>query len=80
MRIPTNVKEVKQLIGCLTALSRFLLCVGDKDFLLFTSLKKKERFEWTSKLEEDFSKVNDFLTSPSILTRLREESLLLLYL
>lgn len=44
MSSPTNVKEVQQLIGCLTALFCFLSYVRDMAFLLFAALKKKERF------------------------------------
>lgn len=40
----TNVKEVHLLTGFLAAMSRFLSCVGDKAFLLFAALKKKDKF------------------------------------
>jgi len=44
MRSPCNVKEAQQLTGRLAALSRFLLCAGDKAFAFFASIKKKEKF------------------------------------
>lgn len=78
--VPTNVKEVKQFTSRLAALSRFLSCVGYKTFLFFTPLKKKERDNQTRDFKEAFIKVNNLLTSPPILTLLREGSSLLLYL
>lgn len=44
MRNPVDVKEGKKLIGHLVALSRLLSCVGDKAFILFSTMKKKVRF------------------------------------
>lgn len=63
------MKEVQQITGCLTALSRFLSRVGDKAFLSSAAIKKEERFEWTAGCKEAFTKVNSFLKSLSILTR-----------
>lgn len=77
---PTNVREMQQLMGHLAALSCLLSCVGDKAFLLFTSLKNKEMFEWTGEFEEGLSRINTFLTSLSIPTYPKEWSPLLLYL
>lgn len=79
MRSPTNFKEVGQLSGRPVALLCSLSCEDDKDFLFFSTLKMKERFKWTIECKEDFSKVKSFFTLPLILTRPREESLLLLY-
>lgn len=80
MRSPIYVKEVHQFRCRLATLSCFLSCASNKAFLFFTTLIKKERFEWTSNYKEDFTKINDFFTSPIILTRSREESPLLFYL
>lgn len=51
MRSPTNMKEVKQLTGRLTSLSRFLSCMVKKAFLFFAAMRTKEKFE------EAFAKV-----------------------
>lgn len=80
MRSPTNVKEVQYLTGRLAALYCFVSCVRDQDFLFFSTIKKKEKFKWTSKCDEAFQRVKYFLMSPLILTRLREGSPLHLYL
>jgi hypothetical protein len=67
MRNPTSVKEVQQLIGRITALSRFLSCVGEKSCHFFAALKKGERFTWTEQCEEAFGKLKEFLASPPVL-------------
>lgn len=80
MQSPPNLKEVHQLIGLLAYLSRFLSCIENKAFLFFVALKKKERLEWITKCEKDFTKLKYFLTSPLVLTPPKEGSPLLLYL
>lgn len=81
MRSSNNVKEVHQLTGFLATLSRFLSYTYENAFLFFATLnKKKNIFKYTSKCENEFTKLKEFLTSLPILTRLKEESSLLLYL
>jgi len=80
MRSPANIKEVQQLTGRLTTLSRFLSCTSDKAFSFFTSIKKKGEFEWTSDCEDAFNKIKTFLSSPPILHRPTNGAILFLYL
>lgn len=80
MRSPTNIKEVQQLAGRLTALSRFLSYADDKTFHFFATLNKKEMFKWTNKCEEIFLNLKTFLPSPSFLTHPISDSPLYLYL
>jgi hypothetical protein len=47
MRSPTSMKEVQQLTGRITTLSRFLSCAGEKFCHFFAALKKGKRFTWT---------------------------------
>lgn len=68
------MKEVQQLIRSLAALSHFLFRTGNKAFLFFVILREKEKFEWTPKSEEDFSKIKKFFKLPQILTRPKEGS------
>ena len=44
-----NIKEVQRVMGCLTALSRFISCLGERGLPLYRLLKKADHFEWTSK-------------------------------
>lgn len=53
MRCSTLVKEVHKLRGHLADLSKFLSCARGKAFH-FTTMKIKEKFEWTDKWEEAF--------------------------
>lgn len=80
MRNSTNVMGVQQLTKRLVTKSRFLSYAGDKAFFFFVAQRKKEKFEWISNCEEAFAKIMEFLASLLILTRLKKDSLLLLYL
>jgi ribonuclease HI len=80
MRSPTSVKEVQQLTGRIAALSRFLSCAGEKAFHFFSTLRKSERFVWSTQCEEAFQKLKTFLASPPILTRPEKGNTLYLYL
>lgn len=69
-RSPTNIKEVQQLTCHLATMSHFLSYEGNKAFIFFDMLNKKERFEWIAECDEAFTKVKNFLTTPlSSLTR-----------
>ena len=63
------MKEVQQLTGHMTALSRFLSASGDKGYPYFQCLKKNNRFVWTRECEETFIKLKEFLASPSVLCK-----------
>lgn len=80
IRSPTDVKEVQQFTRRLATLSCFLLCAGDKTFLFFAALRKKVKFEWKPECEESFIEIKKFLSSPSILTRPKENLHFLRYL
>jgi hypothetical protein len=80
MRSPTSVKEVQQLTGRIAALSRILSCAGEKAFHFFSTLRKSERFVWSTQCEEAFQKLKTFLASPPILTRPEKGNTLYLYL
>ncbi|GAU38581.1 hypothetical protein TSUD_322580 [Trifolium subterraneum] len=54
MRSPTSVKEVQQLTGRITALSRFLSCTGEKACHFFATLRKSERGAIKSQALGDF--------------------------
>ena len=47
-----NMKGVQQVTGCLTALSRFISCLGERGLPLYRLLKKADHFEWMSKGQE----------------------------
>jgi hypothetical protein len=41
-----NVKDIQQLMGCLTALSRFVSLPGERGLPLYKQLKKSDSFRW----------------------------------
>jgi hypothetical protein len=43
-----DLKGVQRVLGCLAALSRFILQLGEKGLPLYRLLKKHERFSWTA--------------------------------
>ncbi|RDY07703.1 hypothetical protein CR513_08149, partial [Mucuna pruriens] len=55
MRSPQNIKEVQQLMGRITALSRFISRSSETAMPIFATLKKGGSFTWTAKCEEAFS-------------------------
>ncbi|RDX73894.1 Retrovirus-related Pol polyprotein, partial [Mucuna pruriens] len=69
MRSPQNVKEVQQLMGRITALSRFISRSAETARPIFGILKKAENFVWTEECEEAFLRFKAMLASPPVLTR-----------
>ena len=54
MRSPVSVKEVQQLAGRMTSLSRFIPKVGEKSISFFQCLKGNDLFMCTNECEEAF--------------------------
>ena len=78
MLSPSGIKEVQQLTGRITALSRLVSRASDKCRPFFQVLKKA--FQWDTKCEEAFSALKTYLSSPPILVSPVEGELLTLYL
>ena len=68
MKRPTCVKDVQNLMGCMVALSHFILHLGEKGLPFFKLLKANERFEWTEEADKAFTEHKQFLTLPPIMT------------
>jgi len=56
MRSPQNVEEVQQLIGRLTALSRFLSQLVEQTWSMVQLLHKAAIFNWTRNVKKYFNK------------------------
>ena len=69
MRNPTSVKEVQQLTGRMSALSRFVSAGGEKGHHYFQCLKRNSRFTWTDECEEAFLKLKEYLATPPVLCK-----------
>jgi len=79
MRSPT-IKEVQRLIGCLTAISRFLPKLAEQTKPIVKLLKKFACFTWTGDYEQIFQKLKTTLTSPPILHKPDTRQPLLVYI
>ena len=69
MRSPTNVKEVQQLVGKVTAIARFLPKLADKTKSMIKLLKKSTKFVWDETCEQNFDYLKQLFTNPPVLTK-----------
>jgi hypothetical protein len=67
MEAPRSQKKVQRLTGCMEALSRFISRLGEKGLPFYKSLKKVDKFQWTSKAQEALDALKKFLTTPLVL-------------
>jgi len=74
-----DVKGVQKVTGCLAALSRFILRLGEKALPLYLLLKKAEHFSWTPEAEETLDNLKKTLTSAPVLVPPQPAEPLLLY-
>lgn len=80
MRSPKKIKEVQQLLGHLIALSRFVSRLAKRTKPMVQLLWKATKFSWDDRCEEIFKQLKDFLTSPSVIQKLRPNQPILVYL
>ncbi|RDX75708.1 Retrovirus-related Pol polyprotein from transposon 17.6, partial [Mucuna pruriens] len=80
MRSPQNVKEVQQLMGRVTALSRFISKASKIATPVLNTLKKERNFAWTLECEEAFLRMKAMLATPPILVRPEPDQPLYLYM
>ncbi|XP_020209186.1 uncharacterized protein LOC109794123 [Cajanus cajan] len=80
MRNPKSIKEVQQLIGRLTSLSRFIPRLLERTKPILKLLKKIKEFQWTEECEETFQALKETLASPPILTKPDTSKELIVYL
>nr|KYP49805.1 Transposon Ty3-G Gag-Pol polyprotein [Cajanus cajan] len=66
---PQNLKQVQQLAGRLTALSRFLSCLAEITKPMVGLLRKAKKFEWSDECEKAFRTLKERLGSPPILSK-----------
>jgi hypothetical protein len=67
-------------MGCLAALSHFILCLSERGLSLYLLLKKTDRFMWTAKAQEVLDKVKELLMKAPVLVPLVEKEPMLLYI
>ncbi|XP_072073804.1 uncharacterized protein [Arachis hypogaea] len=74
MQSPTTIKEVQRLTGRLAALSRFLPAAATRSYHFFKTIKRSEKFTWTTDCEKAFSEFKQILASPPILQKPEQET------
>ena len=76
---PASIKDVQKLTGCMAALNRFISRLGERGLEFFKLLKKQDKFAWTEQAQTAFLDLQDFLTTPPVLTAPLPGEELLLY-
>jgi ribonuclease HI len=74
-----DLKGVQRVMGCLVALSRFILRLGVRGLPLYRLLRKTERFSWTPEAKEALENLKALLTSAPILVPPAAGEALLIY-
>jgi hypothetical protein len=74
-----DLEGVQKVLGCLVALSRFILRLGEKGLPLYRLLKKHECFSWTVEAQEALDKLKTTLAHDPILTPPQDGEPLYLY-
>ena len=80
MKAPKTLNELQKLNGRITALGRFISCSVKKCLPLFCALKNAKKFEWNNDCHKAFEEIQNFLTSPPLLSRPIPNEPLYLYL
>ena len=65
--IPTDLKQIQKLTGCVAALSRFISRLGEKALPLYRLLRRTEHFEWTDAATAGLEEIKALLASNPIL-------------
>jgi hypothetical protein len=74
-----DLKGVQRVMGCLSALSRFISHLGEKGLPLYRLLRKAERFTWTPEAEEALGNLKALLSNAPILVPPAAGEALLIY-
>ena len=64
----------------MAALNHFISRLGEKGLPFFKLLKKIDKFKWTEEANEAFKRLKAYLTSSPILTPLRKDEDMMLYI
>jgi hypothetical protein len=80
MKPPESLHDVQKLMGCIAALSRFVLQLSVRGLPIFELLKKQDKFQWTQEAEEAFEDMKKYLTTPPTLVGPKPHEDLQLYI
>ena len=80
MKLPTYVKDVQKLTGCMVALSHFISRLGEKGLPFFKLPKASGKFTWTLEADKAFDDLKQFLTMPPVMIAPQPSETLLVYI
>ena len=80
LAIPTELKHVQKLAGCVAALSRFISRLGEKALPLYKLLKKTKNFQWTDEATMALEEIKTLLAGNPILAAAGVGEPMLLYI
>ena len=67
LAIPTDLKQIQKLTGCVAALSRFISRLGEKALPLYHLLRRTEHSEWTDAATTGLEEIKAILATNPIL-------------
>lgn len=76
----TIINEGSAIVGKITALSRFILRLANRNLPFFETLQAMKQFEWTTECERTFFDLKAYLSSPPLLLKPIDREPLYLYL
>ena len=80
MAIPTDLKQIQKLTGCVAALSRFISRLGEKALPLYRLLRRTEHFEWTDAATAGLEEIKAILSTNPVLAAPNLGEPMLLYI
>ena len=80
LAIPTDLKHIQKLAGCVAALSRFISRLGEKALPLYRLLRRTEHFVWTDAAAAGLDEIKTLLASNPVLTTPNIGEPMLLYI
>ena len=80
MAIPTDLKHIQKLAGCVAALSRFISRLGEKALPLYRLLRRTEHFVWTDAAAAGLDEIKTLLANNPVLTAPNIGEPMLLYI
>lgn len=75
-----DLKGVQRVMGCMTSLSCFVSCLGERRLALYKVLRKIVRFEWSTEAQEALDGLKSLLTRTTILVPPEDKEPLMLYI
>ena len=80
MAIPTDLKHIQKLAGCVATLSRFISRLGEKALPLYRLLRRTEHFVWTDAAVTGLDEIKTLLANNPVLTAPNIGEPMLLYI